>query len=327
MQQIEQLLRNLIERQKTLYEKVISGDFSEVCYQEQYDKQEGTYDRNYTNRLRLAYYLVYEHKEKENLVAALFEEELKDRETNSFQGIGSALELLTALLGKYNQDGKYDALFERAGSANFDCACGYNRNLQIDPDISTWDIHEAIASAIDMWELDIAGELVQIWQDSVSEWDSAQIKRLIYYNRDVGLEERNEELLEKSLVMVREKGNNREIISAWHNLIKHQVQFEKWDKAYQNLMQLQQNTKLEEIQQTNLFHFILERCVEIISNYPQKAQELWDWCKFYLQQKDNNLHGNLYKKSICAAKAVGDSYALELEKKYQRWQKNVLKEE
>ena len=44
----------------------------------------------------------------------LFEEELKDRETNSFQGIGSALEILTFLLMKYNREGTYDSLFERA---------------------------------------------------------------------------------------------------------------------------------------------------------------------------------------------------------------------
>lgn len=321
---IEPLLRKLIARQKPLYEKVVSGDFSEVCYQEQYDEQDGTYDGNYTNRLRLAYYLFYGHQEKESLVVSLFKEELKDRENNSFQGIGSTLELLTVLLGKYNQGGKYDVLFERAGNANFDCACGYTRNMQIDPDINAWDIHDAIAGAIDMWELDIAGELVQIWQGSVSEWDSRQIAQLISYNKDIVLEERNEGLLEKNLAMVREKGNNKEIISVWHDLIRHQVQFGKWDKAYQNLMQLRQHTKLEEIQRKDLFNFILERCAEIISNYPQKAQELWDWCKPYLQQKDDYLHGNLYKKGIDAANAVGDSYALELEKKYQRWQKKRL---
>ena len=323
-QQIEPLLRKLIARQKPLYEKVVSGDFSEVCYQEQYGEQEGTYDGNYTNRLRLAYYMFYGHQEKESLVVSLFKEELKDRENNSFQGIGSTLELLTALLGKYNQGGKYDTLFERAGNANFDCACGYTRNMQIDPDINTWDIHDAIEGAIDMWELDIAGELVQIWQGSVSEWDSRQIAKLISYNKDIVLEERNEGLLEKSLAMVREKGNNKEIISAWHDLIRHQVQFGKWDKAYQNLMQLRQHTKLEEIERMDLFNFILERCAEIISNYPQKAQELWDWCKPYLQQKEDNLSRNLYKKGIDAANAVGDSYALELGKKYQRWQKKRL---
>ena len=323
-QQIEPLLRKLIARQKPLYEKVVSGDFSEVCYQEQYGEQEGTYDGNYTNRLRLAYYMFYGHQEKESLVVSLFKEELKDRENNSFQGIGSTLELLTALLGKYNQGGKYDALFERAGNANFDCACGYTRNMQIDPDINTWDIHDAIEGAIDMWELDIAGELVQIWQGSVSEWDSRQIAKLISYNKDIVLEERNEGLLEKSLAMVREKGNNKEIISAWHDLIRHQVQFGKWDKAYQNLMQLRQHTKLEEIERMDLFNFILERCAEIISNYPQKAQALWDWCKPYLQQKEDNLSRNLYKKGIDAANAVGDSYALELGKKYQRWQKKRL---
>ncbi len=59
-------------------------------------------------------------------MADLFEEELKDRENNSFQEIGSTLRILTWLLRKYNAAHKYDHLLKWAKNANFDCACGYD---------------------------------------------------------------------------------------------------------------------------------------------------------------------------------------------------------
>ena len=93
-------------------------------------KVQGTDDENYIDRLRLAYYLLYCHIDDEEAVAFLFEEELKDREQNSFQGIGSTLQILTHLIRKYNGDGKYAGLLERAKNANFDCACGYDPDGQ-----------------------------------------------------------------------------------------------------------------------------------------------------------------------------------------------------
>ena len=77
-------------------------------------------------------YFLFENIDNEDIVKRLFEEELKDRETNSFQGIGSSLEILTYLLMKHNDKNKYDELFKRAKNANFDCACGYSRNLKIE---------------------------------------------------------------------------------------------------------------------------------------------------------------------------------------------------
>lgn len=79
----------------------------------------------------------------------MFEEELKDRETNSFQGIGACLEILTFLLMKYNGAHQYDALFERAKNANFDCACGYDRNVEQETQLERCDIYDCIQIAIE----------------------------------------------------------------------------------------------------------------------------------------------------------------------------------
>ncbi len=81
-------LRHKIEEQQAVYHALKEGDNSTVCYKEFQNGEWGTDDENYTNRLRLVYYLLYCHIEDEEVVAALFEEELKDRERNSFQGIG-----------------------------------------------------------------------------------------------------------------------------------------------------------------------------------------------------------------------------------------------
>lgn len=107
------IIKEILREQNRIYEKTNSGDFSDVCFLEGRDAVFGTFDKNYENRLRLAYYILFMKKGGEALVKKLFEEELKDRETNSFQGIGACLEILTFLLMKYNGAHQYDALFER----------------------------------------------------------------------------------------------------------------------------------------------------------------------------------------------------------------------
>ena len=88
------IIKEILREQNRIYEKTNSGDFSDVCFLEGRDAVFGTFDKNYENRLRLAYYILFMKKGGEALVKKLFEEELKDRETNSFQGIGACLEFL-----------------------------------------------------------------------------------------------------------------------------------------------------------------------------------------------------------------------------------------
>ena len=105
------LLKTELFKQKEVYLAVKAGERDTVCYKPYQDKEYGTQDANYTNRLRLAYYLLYGEVDDEEVIAWLFEEELKDREENSFQGIGSALEVLTFLLKKYNVNHRDDDLY------------------------------------------------------------------------------------------------------------------------------------------------------------------------------------------------------------------------
>ena len=137
-------LRSKIEEQQAVYHALKEGDDGTVCYKEFQNGEWGTDDENYTNRLRLAYYLLYCHIEDEDTVVYLFREELKDRERNSFQGIGSTLQVLTHLIRKYNADGKYADLLKRAKNANFDCACGYDPDGEMDDDLAGNDLLDCI---------------------------------------------------------------------------------------------------------------------------------------------------------------------------------------
>lgn len=60
-------LRTKIEEQQAVYQALKAGDSGTVCYKEFQNGEWGTDDENYTNRLRLAYYLLYCHIEDEEM--------------------------------------------------------------------------------------------------------------------------------------------------------------------------------------------------------------------------------------------------------------------
>lgn len=97
----QEIIREMLAGQAKTLEKARSGDFSEVCWDAERVPGDGTRDKHYTARLRLACYLLFWQVQDERLTADLFGEELKDRETNSFQGIGTSLEILTFLLSHF----------------------------------------------------------------------------------------------------------------------------------------------------------------------------------------------------------------------------------
>ncbi|MDE7328012.1 MAG: hypothetical protein K2N63_17325, partial [Lachnospiraceae bacterium] len=171
----EQEYLNLLEtelmKQHDVYLAVKEGHRDSVCYKAYRDKEWGTQDANYTGRLRLACYLLYEKEGDEETVAWLFREELKDREANSFQGIGRTLEILTFLLKKYNDGHKYDDLFVRAKNANFDCACGYGTDFTMSETLSENDLLDCIYLCEELEYKTVMETLVAQWRDSISEWE------------------------------------------------------------------------------------------------------------------------------------------------------------
>lgn len=318
------MIKELIEMQKSLFEKVENGDYSEVCYLEKKDKEWGICDKNYFNRLRLAYYMLFKNMDKEQIVERLFEEELKDRETNDFQGIGSSLQVLSFLLLKYNDKNKYQELFYRARNANFDCACGYDEeDLEVQTKLDEFDLYDCIDVAIEMNSIEYAKKLVELWKKGIKDWNEQTCRELVCFNKKIKNEVENEEALKKLLACALKKGEAVDRISAWKNLIAYYIQFYKYEQAYQEFTLMIGTAYFPEIYGINLFHYILEICMELICNFPKKADDLWSWAKPFLMERSENLHGNLYKKSIEAANCVKDESAEELAEKYRQWKKRV----
>ena len=313
-------LRIKIEEQQAVYQALKAGNDGTVRYQEFHNGEWGTDDKNYTNRLRLAYYLLYCHIEDEEAVAFLFEEELKDRERNSFQGIGSTLQILTHLIRKYNGDGKYAGLLERAKNANFDCACGYDPDGQMEDDFGANSLPDGIWLCREMEYKDVMGKLVDEWKENITEWSDSDRRALIDFNTFLGRDAENERLYQEQLaeILSAEKSSMRDIISGYKNLIRHYIHMCDYGKALCLCEKVIKTTDYQQIRTLRLFKDILEACFEITANQTEAAAGLWNWAKTELQKvPQSSRYGNLYKRGIEAAKAMDDPYGKQLEQEYE----------
>ncbi len=313
-------LKTKIEEQQAVYHALKEGDAHTVCYREYQDGKWGTGDANYTNRLRLAYYLLYCHVEDEEATVFLFQEELKDRENNSFQGIGSTLEILTHLLRKYNADAKYADLLERAKNANFDCACGYTPDKIVEDDLEHTGLLDGIYLCEEMEYKDVMGSLVDEWKRGIAAWDCSNRRALIKFNTFLGRDAENEKLYREQLreVLAAGDGKARDVISGYKDLIGYYLHMGDYENARAYCKKVIETTDYRQVKSTRLFGYILEACFEITANAPAASADLWRWAKAELEKPPRTVrYGNLLQKGIAAAKAMDDPYGKELEKEYQ----------
>lgn len=318
-------LKARIEEQGTVYHALKAGHDSTVCYKEFQNGEWGMDDENYTNRLRLAYYLLYCHAGDEETVARLFQEELKDRERNSFQGIGTTLQILTHLIRKYNAEGKYADLLERAKNANFDCACGYDPDGEMDDDFAGNSLLDGIYLCQEMEYRDVMGSLVDEWKREIMEWNSSNRRTLIGFNTFLGRDRENEELYLEQLDEILSaakghtgRGSARDMIAGYKDLIRYYLHMGDYEKTHCFCKKVVETTDYGQIRTLRLFRDILEACFEVTANRPAEAAGLWNWAKAELQGvPQSGRYGNLYKKGIAAARAVDDSYGKQLEQEYE----------
>lgn len=313
-------LKNKIKEQEHIYHALKAGDTGTVCYKEFQNGEWGTDDENYTNRLRLAYYLLYFHIEDEEAVSYLFQEELEDRENNSFQGIGSTLQILTKLIRKYNADGKYADLLKRAKEANFDCVCGYDPEGEMEDSFEDNSLLDCIYLCQDMDYRDVMGVLVDAWKREVAQWDKTHRDMLISFNIFLGRGEENEGLYQEQLAetLAEEDSCPEDVISGYRNLSRYYLRRKNYEKAICLCKKVIETTDYEEIRTLRLFKEILELCCEIAADAPSADGSLWDWAKAELQKVPQlSWYGNLYKKGIAAAKVMDDPYGKQLEQEYE----------
>lgn len=312
-------LKSKLEEQQAVYQDLKAGNEGTVRYKEFHNGEWGTDDENYTNRLRLAYYLLYCHIEDEEVVVFLFEEELKDRERNSFQGIGSTLKILTHLIREYNGNGKYTSLLEQAKNANFDCACGYDPDGQMEDDFGTNSLLDCIYLCQEMEYRDVMGSLVDEWKKNSTEWSDSDRKILIDFNIFLRRDAENERLYQEQLaeILLAERSSTRDIISGYKNLIWHYIHMGDYGEALYLCEKVIKTTDYGQIRTLRLFKDVLEACFEVTANYEEAAACLWNWAKTELQKvPQSSWYGNLYTKGIAAAKAMDDPYGKQLEQEY-----------
>ncbi len=316
------LLKEKLTEQEKIYRLFQAGQTDCVLYREVRDGKYGIRDGNEINRKRLCYYLLYFKTEDEKILSRLFEEELKDRTTNSFQGIGSTLCILTYLIGKYNADHTYDPLLKAAAKANFDCICGYNPACQVSDNLYDNDLTDCIYLCQELDYPDVMKQLVSEWKDTVMKDTDSDRACLIRFHQFLGMEEENGPLYQAQLLSATETGRISDLARAYIDMIRHELRMKQYEKAGNHIREARERADDGSDSMWRLRGELLETAFELISSDRAVGGSLWEWAKAEFGRL-TNIWGNVYTKGIEAARAMEDTYALELEKEYQAWREKM----
>lgn len=283
------LIKEKIFEQSEVYRALKSGESTAVQYNGYKDEKWGTKDANYLNRMRLAYYLLYAQIDDEDTIVYLFQEELKDRKSNSFQGIGNTLNVLTFILKRYNNDGRYNGMLEDAKNANFDCACGYDKNYWIDDELDSLNLMDAIFLSQDLEYKNVMELMVDKWKDNITDWTDANRATLIRFNSFLGKEQENETIYRVLLDNAVISGKTFNIVSAYNKVIRYYIDIRQFEIAASYLRKMIDTTDFKDVEKIRLFGDVMEECFEIISGEIKDSIGLWKWVKPYLQKRTNML--------------------------------------
>lgn len=318
-QEYQRILTETFETYRWELETAAAGQLSPYCYQEGQDEERGTFDNNYNRRQRLCYALLlfgktrqgWTEEEYHTLVRRMFEEELKDRETNSFQGIGTNLEILTQLL-QACESPEDRPLFERAKNANFDCYCGYGVHSYGYPDSAGgFSLEEGIDTLIDLREDDAARQLITLWKKTREPLGKDEYCTLSSWQQWLGSKEQEVDarraVLEKTLL--EDKDDAWAICSACERLLRVLIKAGMWEEARERFVWIRQWLKpaREQWWGIGLGRFVLEDCMDLVIHEGGREKELWDWSRPYLLLAADNMHGNLYQKTAAAAQLMGEA--------------------
>lgn len=319
----EELLTSLENNDKEKFKINIAS----FVYKED-NEAEYTKDKNYNERLKLVLSILY-HKNRnelmtkksfEELLVLLLEEELKDRESNSYQGIGTSLEIISFLFIKlYNDDikkllSKYKDLFDKAKNANFDCHCGYGvddydyYNERLDE----LSIDAVISYSIDIDELTLLSKFVDMWKSTIKEWGRQNLDKLKYYesftDNKESLLETNKKLFEMA---VQENASNWDIVFALDGYLKSLIDNNKYDYAWQLISKYMYNIKNiqdDNFYNINLGRYIIERAAEIMLNINDEKieKEIWAFISEPFMDKHSSFYLKLYEKVLLCCDIAED---------------------
>ena len=337
----EELLTSLENNDKEKFQINIEA----FIYKED-NEAEYTKDKNYTERLKLVLSILYHKninelmnkKSFEELLVLLLEEELKDRESNSYQGIGTSLEIISFLFVRLYNDNvkkllsKHKDLFDRAKIANFDCNCGYGVDEYgyYNERLDELSIDSVISYTIDIDELELLSKLIDIWKGTVKEWDKKNLDKLRYYESFIDDKESLLETAKKLFeISIEENADNWDIVFSLNNYLKSLIENKKYDYAWQLISKYMSNIKNIEdgnFYDVNLGRYIIERAADIMLNINDKEteKEIWAFISEPFMAEHHSFYLKLYEKVLLCCDIADDKKLKEkISKEYQKELKKI----
>jgi len=297
-------------------------DLSQVSYLASKHQRFGTYDGNQLNRYRIMTGIRFtaDKTPYEDLIRYLLTEEIKDRETNSFQGLSNDLLLGVWLMKKFHNKSNAE-LFSRAKKANFDTYCGFNPDTineeYFKDNITHIDISECIRLALhldghdalspNIEKHDYAGRLIELWKTQQTTWDEYNLKQLATYEKRRINPAGELDALLNLLPLKQETANDRDICSLLNNIAKKHIELGQIPEAFTTVSRLLPRlVQVEGWENVGLGRSIMETCMDvIIEGDMHTASQIWSVVKPHATAM-SNMHWNLYEKSAFAADKMGD---------------------
>ncbi|MGL4675651.1 MAG: hypothetical protein ACRCXK_12400 [Wohlfahrtiimonas sp.] len=288
-----------------------NNDFSAYYYQETRDyydpEKPDTYsvsDTNYLNRARIAYALMFKTRYQtdpilEPIIRRLFIEEIIDRETNSFQGMGDTVTLLASLLSEYKKDDDQQ-LFERVKAANFDCGCAFDLISKIwlqsveNNDIDWW-----IYTTMDLEEREYCIQLIELWKKQQTLLGTSKQTNNLRFADYLGDFELILEASKQSFKLS-ENENTWDYCSQGSSYLELLIEHEKYSSAFEVLQNI-----LPKVENASTYGFgvglakhIIEYALDLMTKDEENQQAIWEFSYPYLKKAEKHMTINIYKKAI-----------------------------
>ncbi|MEQ4691555.1 hypothetical protein [Providencia manganoxydans] len=332
---IYKIMQAIINKYRQEVLKILkTGDLTPYTYCKAQHKDYGTYDANYDARHHIARGLQFTpeldgQEGVEELIRNLLKEEIKDRETNSFQGIGSTVEILVQLLQAYGHDAD-QLLFEQVKEANFDCHCGFEAGQpKRERDVyKLRDIQECIEILNQLKEHEAMSALIDIWKEQQTQWNAQNLSTWRYMERDRGNTQGEIQALQMLTDLTIQNGSLWDKCSMLNALLEKLLEADCTDQAEKSMQQiipLFECSIYEDQQwlQANLSKFILMNATKLVIQQHEKAlklndntqienldfknKQLWKWINPYLKNViKRDCPWNLYRIGAQAAQIMGD---------------------
>ncbi|MCV9948581.1 hypothetical protein [Paenibacillus sp. BT-177] len=315
--------KKLLDQMMAPYDEMLQSlisdhaDFSKVDYLEQHSEEYGKSDANYTNRLKVLL-AMYNHEDRyaphyEPIVRRLLVNEIIDRETNSFQGIGDALYYAVFLLQKYERE-QDQVLFQQAKKANFDTYAGFDPALILETYLfskDTADLEDCINIASELGEDVYLSLFIDLWIREQTDWNKGNLQALVYHERWRNHVEGEIEALKKLVEMEKIEENSSNYCSTASSLAEKLIETGRWDEAWETMATIiPLITKEKEWFLYGLGRNIITTCIHIIMHFGAKSRQatsLWQTIKGVLQPAANNMGTIQYQLAVSVSKFMSDT--------------------